>query len=331
MDTIYRQRASQTGLTLVELMIAMAIGLVLIGGALFVYSNARAAYTTNESFALMQENARFALSILEPDLELAGYWGQHRDATVIIGSALDREATGQGPVAVGNDCDANWVLQFDRYVEGFNDVEATWNTWDCIPDGRIQAGSDLFAVRRVSEIPATVLNDGQVYLRSSEAPLAEVFIGNNEPSSLPDSAANYEVVANAYYVSPTSIGADTNNDALPSLRRVQLIESGGVPTMLDTEVTTGIEDMQVQYGVGPESVGGTRSAVQLYVNDINNLTPPNTAVRSMRIWLLMRTERPETGYTDDKTYQLGDKIIPPRDDGYRRIVVSKTIYFRNQH
>ncbi len=321
------QRGRQSGITLVELMIAMTIGSVLIGGTLFVYSSARGAYATNESFALMQENARFALSIMEPDLELAGYYGQHRDPTVIAGSALERPDTLGGII---NDCGPNWVVQFDQHVEGYNDV-VDFDEWACVDSSRIQPLSDVFAIRRVDGVPAAALEPGQIYMRSSEAPRSEVFEGVDEPTSLPDSASNYAVVANGYYVSPISIGVNTNNDTLPSLRRIQLTNQGGAPSMLDTEITTGIEDMQIQYGIGPANVRGVRGSVQVYVNNITNLTPPNDTVRAIRIWLLMRADREETGYIDDKTYQLGDKTIPARNDGYRRLVTSKTIFFRNQH
>ncbi len=76
---------------------------------------------------------------------------------------------------------------------------------------------------------------------------------------------------------------------------------------------------------------GARGGVNVYVSDIENLVPPNNTVRSMRIWLLMRADRQEFDYLDDKEYQLGDKIIPAADDNYRRLVVSKTIFFRNLH
>ncbi len=322
----------QSGVTLVELMISMTIGLVLIGGALFVYSSARAAYTTNESYALMQENARFALSVLEPDVQMAGYWGQHRDPTEITGSAKDRELSGIPLTGIGNDCAANWVVQFDRHIEGFNDVDGSVEDWSCIDRGTITEGSDVFAIRRVEGAPAIVLNAGQLYMRSSEKPLSEVFNGSDpEPTSLPDSAKNYALVANAYYVRPGSPGSDTEPVKQPALRRVSLTTVGTTSTMRDNEVTTGIEDMQIQYGIGPANVLGVRSGANVYVSDIESLTLPNNTVRSMRIWLLMRAERQEFDYIDDKSYQLGDKIIPATGDHYRRLVVSKTIFFRNLH
>ena len=61
--------------TLVELMIALAISTVLIAAALAMYAHARNVYRTNERIARLQEQGRYALSVLEPDIEMAGYLG----------------------------------------------------------------------------------------------------------------------------------------------------------------------------------------------------------------------------------------------------------------
>ena len=63
------------GLSLVELLVALAIGSVLIVGAVTVYSNSRSTYAVNESIARLQERGRYVMSVVEPDIELAGYYG----------------------------------------------------------------------------------------------------------------------------------------------------------------------------------------------------------------------------------------------------------------
>jgi len=69
------KRAQQLGMTLIELTVAMAIGLFLIGGALYVYSQSKNSYRAGDSLARLQESARFALDTIEPDIRLARYWG----------------------------------------------------------------------------------------------------------------------------------------------------------------------------------------------------------------------------------------------------------------
>lgn len=63
----------QKGLTLVEIMIAMVIGLVIMGGVIKIYTSSKAAYNLQSGMSRMHENARFALDILSMHISMAGY------------------------------------------------------------------------------------------------------------------------------------------------------------------------------------------------------------------------------------------------------------------
>lgn len=63
----------QRGLTLIELMLAMVIGLILISGILTVYLGSKKSYTVRDQVSLMEENARAALHSLTRHIEHAGY------------------------------------------------------------------------------------------------------------------------------------------------------------------------------------------------------------------------------------------------------------------
>src|SRR5262245_50038592 len=68
-------RNAGAGFTFVELMIALAIGGIVVAAALALYAHGRSIYRANERIARLQEQGRFALSVIEPDIELAGYYG----------------------------------------------------------------------------------------------------------------------------------------------------------------------------------------------------------------------------------------------------------------
>lgn len=65
----------QHGMTLVELMVAMTIGLVLTVGLGQVYLGTRNVYRVNENAARLQENGRFAIDELSRDIRMAGFAG----------------------------------------------------------------------------------------------------------------------------------------------------------------------------------------------------------------------------------------------------------------
>lgn len=65
----------QTGLSLIELMIGMTLGLIVLGAVLYLFAGNRANYRHQESLALVQESGRFALELLARDIRMAGYAG----------------------------------------------------------------------------------------------------------------------------------------------------------------------------------------------------------------------------------------------------------------
>ena len=69
-----KQRLQQ-GLSLIELMIALVIGLILVAGLVQVFSASRSAYQMAEGFGRVQENARFALDFLQRDVRMVGHMG----------------------------------------------------------------------------------------------------------------------------------------------------------------------------------------------------------------------------------------------------------------
>lgn len=70
-----RPRPASAGFSLVELMIAMTIGLVLLSGMIAVFSGNRQSAELNTALASMQENARYAMDKITRDARLAGHQG----------------------------------------------------------------------------------------------------------------------------------------------------------------------------------------------------------------------------------------------------------------
>ena len=68
-------QGAQRGLTLIELMVSIAIGLVVVGSVSYVYLGSKGAYRGNESVARIQEAGRFALDAITRDIRRAGALG----------------------------------------------------------------------------------------------------------------------------------------------------------------------------------------------------------------------------------------------------------------
>lgn len=326
----HRSRRRALGVTLIELMVALGIGSFLIIGAITVFMQSRMTYRVSESVARLQENGRFALSAIEPDIRMASFYGLTTRGARIAGGA--GKADPIGPVALAADCGPNWSIDLAAGIEGTND---RWG-WTCAPNAEWAPGSDSFVIRRVADSPATgALESDRLYVQSSRFQDGVLFQGPDRPTGFEaEKSATHMLVVSGYYVSRNST-LDTAGNAVPSLRRKAL---QGL-RVVDQEVMPGVEDMQIQFGVDtdpPES--DARGVVNRYVNADDPILDPSSddylpaaSIIALRVWLRVRAERPENGFTDTTTYTYAGHELRPqgRDADYRRIVVSKTIYLRN--
>lgn len=297
-------RASQ-GFSLVEMMVAMSIGLVLVGAGIAVYANSRAAYTVNEAVSRLQENARYALEEITRDLRLAGYWGLNSSAALVSGTLPD----------ANNDCAPQWYTNLSNRVQGSDGVNTTYTS--CIPVATYQTATDILAMRFVDPTPVVALADNTPYLRSNRNS-GRLFLGTAQPGGMAD-AQNYKLESRAYYVSPWT---NTAGDGAPALKRVVLVPGALNVALQEQVVVSGVENLQVQYAL---DVDGDRSVDQ-YVNAGVGVSWPQ--VEAVRIWVLVRAPIPEAGYTNTTSYPLPQASVTP-SDGFRRVLVTKTIHLHN--
>ena len=318
-------RAAQTvrGFSLIELMVALVIGLFLLSGALGIYTSSRGTLQTTERLAQLQDNARYILDLMEPDLRTAGFWGLTNRTDFVSGRAGPADPVSIG---VGNDCEANWSIDIDRPIEGSNANNPYALTCMFAPDAHAP-DTDVLVVRHAADTPtpAAELQDGVIYIRTDESH-AQIFTGTVEPAGFGPEAQDYELETHAYFVAQASDFSET----VPSLRRLSLSDGGAAPEVSESEILPAVEDMQVQLGLDTDADG----SVNMYVNPVPGLDP--VQILSVRLWLRLRAETTELGFTDQARYLYADQDFTPGttptpdDDGLRRLLVTKTIALRNR-
>jgi len=317
---------TQLGMTLIELMVALAIGAFLMLGAMTVFMQSRTTFRITESLARLQENGRLAIAVLEPEIRMAHYWGLTTLTTNITNRARPTAANGIGPDTCGN----NWTINLDEAVDGSNNSYGFACASVFPPDTR----SDTLIVRRASEDAETGALTGANTMRIQSvrgAGPSEIFVGTTIPGGfVAATSETHRLFVNGFFVSRTS----SLGGAVPSLRVWTLLADG---TMENQEVLPGIEDLQVQFGVDTDAPGTVdRGSIDRYIN-VNNpmIDPtnagfnPNAEIMAVRVWVRVRAERPENGFQDTATYVYADQNVGPFNDAFRRVVVSKTVYLRN--
>ncbi len=328
-------KARMRGVSLIELMISLVIGSILLIGAVTVYMNSRNTYRVNETMARIQENARFALDIMEPDLRLASFWGRSSSPAFLVNSATVVDPIPFG-LAVAGDCRANWAIDLNQIVEAFNNNYPY--AAGCGPFGTgVQVGTDVLVVRHVTANVAPVAIAGTVQVMSGRMN-GTVFADGILPLGFPATATLHNLVIHGYYVSQDSGPGPLPNQTglgVPSLRRKSL-QPG--PVVVDQDIISGVQDFQIQFGVDTDVVGApTRGMINRWVDPGNPIMIPGNAafipvakVVAVKIWLLVRAERPEIGFVNNTNYIYGDQNVV-FNDNFRRLLVSKTIRLRNTY
>jgi len=92
---------TQAGLTMVELLVALAIGSFLMIGAVQIYNQSRQSFVINESIARVQETAQFAMDTIENDMRMASNWGRSSRALSIEGRTLLGNKNPEFPAGAG--------------------------------------------------------------------------------------------------------------------------------------------------------------------------------------------------------------------------------------
>jgi type IV pilus assembly protein PilW len=332
----------QSGLTLIELMIAMVIGVFLLMGTMTVFTQSRTNFRVADSIARLQENARFAIDTIEPDLRLARFWGRNADPAKVVPVI---------PVAVVVTCDTvaddaatytAWVLRVTDEIAAVDDTSGYANAAlgiPCAPATVAQPDSDALVVRHASGQPIAPTNNViQIHVDHDRG---DLFNNGVVPLGYNATAQTHNVVTNVYYVDQ---GSDLDPN-VPSLRMKTLVQ-GGIHQ--DQELVSGVENLQVQFGVDTNE----DNIVERYVDANHAIINPTAAgflvdakIISVRLWMLMRANAQENGFQDRASYttpdiSLGGAAAATIDtcaegvgcnypDNFRRLAVSKTIFLRN--
>jgi len=322
MSGTMRQRRRQLGLTLPELMISMTLGLLILLGLTSLFVESKRSFKQDELVSRMQEDARFAMSELQRDIAMGGFWADVLDPSPIVNvsTGLTGSLYTYTPPAE----------LFDNAVAGITPLGSAL--------ANLRTGTDVIALRKLAGFKAAsvpesgtdtdvanakaALTAGNVYLQTNGV-VARMMVKNDSPTTIAGSVVpaafnywSYEPViyfVRNYY---TNVA-----DGIPTLCRRVL--SG---TTLATEcLAAGVEDLQIEYGV---DTNGDKYADE-YIAAPTSAQMSN--VTSVRIWLLMRSTDQDTNYKNTHTYTISNSAIAPSspNDGYYRRVYSTTIMVRN--
>lgn len=348
----------QTGLTLVEVLIAVTIGLLILAALVGIFIANSRNYKQNDALATMQDSARFALEQVSRDLEMAGYYGGVR---AVDSDLLMYVSASAAQAVFDNDCGpsgsgrpAEWLFTLEKPIEFFNHLrtENISTLFRCITAR--QANTDVVMIRRVAAQPSRVtlanatgsvaITTGRYFVKTNES-VGSVYreptgginfnqpadCNNNDsgPTICPpgDPAMNFHAYTPRIYFIRNYLR--TAGDKLPTLCRIILNDTGATPSMTEECLAEGVENLQIGWGIDSDN----DQLVDYYTG-----APSDTEIRQAiiaRIFVMVRSvvKGVQTG-SDTKTisgmvdYNSADDPDYVATDVIRR-VYSTTVQLKN--
>ena len=330
------------GVTLVELMIAITIGLLALGtmSALFAANSRTRAEV--ERAGQQVENGRFALDLLRDDVRQAGFFGGFAGVAQLASPCVPRTGVALTALNLGWDPGSGAT---PPPVHGYpaGEIPATDT---CLSNAK--AGSDVLIVRSVepnaisvsTAAGASFANDW--YLQTSMCANAAVDSATAPFVVAPGGAGAatrftlhekdcitpaplWRLVVRAFYVGRCSV-CSGSGDGIPTLRMVEL--SGSTAT--SAAVVEGIDAIRIDYAFDLAGTGriDTLRRCRAAVDPCSAADWSRLA--AVQVHLLARTVTPSPGQRDAKTFDMGlAGSAGPFNDAYRRRLYSAQVAVLN--
>ena len=313
----------QNGLTLVEIMVALTISLVLLAGVVKIFQSAKQSYNIQQALSRIQENARLMTDVMIRDIATSGYLGCLGSTDEVVNTLQDQTANYDFATAIeGNEGDDNpdsitirrvseataipvsepmTSLQSALTLDADHMNYDSLQQWDVVTVSDC-AGAAVFMITNDPDTDGVIEHDAAVAATggantgqsNSTADLQRIF---GSPSA--STAKIYRVGSTSYQVQPSSSGRATNS---------LFVTPGG-------ELVEGIEDLQIQYGLGSTPANASTPVIAEQYVDADEVTDW-TDVVSIRLTFVINSV---------------DMVVNPGDgDGLLRKTFTSTVRLRNR-
>ncbi|MFE8072814.1 PilW family protein [Marinobacteraceae bacterium S3BR75-40.1] len=342
----------QQGLSIIELMIAITLGLILTVGLTQIFVSNRQTFDVTEARTRVQEAGRMAVEMLNRAVRNADYWGCSSLSSGNVVNNLDPGGTGFDSVTLGfgdglegaddntNGSDAirdgtdSFTIRGVRGAEGVEIVTPMTQASAVLrvnEPGPLQAGDIVFIsncnggdIFQASGVTGTTGNTNIGHNTGNMDP------GNFNPSNPGCPGSNAHCLSQVYdegakinlpYYEAYYVGTGLSGEPALFMSRAQM-SGGNIGVTQEIELIEGVEDMQILYGEdtdGDGTVNAWRDADA--VADMN-------AVLAMRISLLVRSPQ-EDVFDTPQEYTFNGSTVTASDNRLRSVYTS-TATIRNR-
>lgn len=317
-----RRHPPATGFSLVELLVACAVSMLVIGTVALTFAGTSSNRLDVERTGRLTDNAAFALELLSDDLRVAGYFAQTRQVGV------DWQAPDPCLTSLASLGYSTSPLTLPAAVVGYRGDDPTPA---CVPNRK--AGTAAIVMRRLDvAVTPVAAADGAAFWQASSCAADLGFHAYSNVHTAftlrkldcATAADVHRVVVRTYYVSACN---DCNVDTIPTLKRAELVGNATVVTPL----VEGIENLQVEYGFDTDGDGNA----DVYRDTLSGV--PGAAddrwsnVVGARVYVLGRSTDATPGHADTtKRFFMGPAgYTEAAGDAYKRVQLSALVRLNN--
>ena len=307
----------QKGFSLLEIFISLVIGLVILAGVLTIFVGMKTTSTQTSSLGALQENGRFALSVLTDDLSREGFWGDMPSPITVTAV----------PIIGGQDC-IGQGLNNATFPQGVGHFLSLWgitavnaNPINCINDARI--GSDVIQIKRVLSTPVAGNTDAALYYLNTNSTSGVIFAGVGAAAPpVVNNGRIWQYQHHVYYIRDVVQG----NLTVPVLMQGTLSVNNGITFR---PLIDGIERIHFMYGVDSDDDGD----VDAFISPVNMTqafwNENSSKILAVKVFVLARDILPDNRYTNTNTYLLGDAPPLVVNDNFHRLLFTTTVTLHN--
>jgi type IV pilus assembly protein PilW len=265
--------SQQKGMTLIEIMIALILGVFIIAGVIHIFLGSKQTYRMQENFARLQENGRFAMDFISRDIRMADSLG-----------CLKR---GLADISKKN------KTSYPAFAVGVNGIEGSSNAPDTITLVGIEGGKGAQVTSQTAKAGGITVTSGSDLMAGDIALVADcnqgdIFKINSVSGNVVSQNVSSGQDVTKIYGSDASIypfKASIYSIGIGSRGQLSLFRAlnGDTPK----ELVEGVEDMQILYGVDTNA----DHTPEYYVpaNQVKVMSNDMDKVVSIRIKLLVAT------------------------------------------
>jgi type IV pilus assembly protein PilW len=273
--SLTKGRYRTAGFSLVELLVAVLIGLLVVAGLINLFVANKRAFQVQSGNNFLQENLRIASDRIGWSLRMAGFWGGNSASKVSVdasatsavmakGTCNGAWATAINPVSTGGGAvygyagatdfpiDVACIGNAANYVTGSDVLVVRYADSQALAPGPAEAGFAPAESATISDHPK------QLFVLTTPAATAEIFAGTvPTTTTIKTHRYVYPFSIDVYYLRPCSVvpsggkctAAADDGLPLPTLMRMHLQTDG---TFSSEPIVDGVEQVKFEYGVASD-------------------------------------------------------------------------------